>query len=120
GAHSITVRLADATAITRAITAEVGAREELAFLPPPSAAPAPQPEEAPVLSEAPRLSAPESPPSAAPRVFTWVAAGLTGVFGAGIAGFGLSAQAKHSQWVRQAGQGLMPDQKLKSSGQTFE
>jgi hypothetical protein len=124
GPHSLEIRPSTGPAIERELNVEVGAREELALLP---VAPAPQPvaaprEEQPVQLFAPPLAAtePTAPAAASPRVFTWVAVGLTGAFGAGILGFGLGAKAKNNAYKDQIDMGLVPDPELKSSGQTFE
>jgi hypothetical protein len=63
---------------------------------------------------------PPPPTAAAPRIFTWVAVSLTGVFGAGIVGLGLSARAKNDAYKNQLDMGLTPDPELKRTGQTYE
>jgi hypothetical protein len=119
GPHRIEIEPEDLTPVVRELTVEVGARQELSLLP------APPPAE-PVVAQTPEpelqpLAAPVAPPAEAqPRVFTWVAVGLTGVFGAGILGFGLGAKSKNTTFRQQADMGLVPDAQLKSSGQTFE
>lgn len=121
GSHTVSVQPASGPAITRELTVEVGAHEELALLPPTAAEPAPVPE-APVAQPLSVPSEPVQQPAAqsgSPRVYSWVAAGLTGAFGVGIAAFGLTATAKHSEYMRQIAAGSVPDPKLKSSGQTL-
>jgi len=123
GSHTLAIQTPEGERISREITADVGASEELALLPAPRPS---TPEAAPTVSSPPtELAAQPSAPSTnvssgSPRVFTWVAAGLTGVFGAGIVGFGLAAQAKHTAYMDQARGGMPPDAALKRSGQTFE
>jgi hypothetical protein len=126
GTHNLEVLPKTGGPIQRELTVEVGARDEIAFMPPP--APAEVKIEAPPLEplvEPAPLESPQPlqpPPVAAshPRIFTWVAVGFTGVFGAGIVGFGLGAQAKNHTFREQAQMGIVPDPQLKRSGQNFE
>jgi hypothetical protein len=122
GEHTLQVKLSNAAPIERAVTANVGAREELTLLPPSDASVSDSTTAAP-----PPLSAALMPteaesvtPENSPRVWTWVAAGLTGAFGAGVVGFGLAAHAKNVAYKDQARMGVTPDAELKRTGQTFE
>ena len=123
GPHSIEVRPSGSPPIERELNVEVGAREELALLPvvvtpQPAAPPLEEPAQ---LTAAPIVSPEPAPPAvASPRVFTWVAVGLTGAFGASILGFGLGAKAKNNAYKDQIEMGRVPDRELKTSGQTFE
>lgn len=120
GSHSIEVTPPDGAVIVRELSVEVGAREELALLP---AAPVAQPARAPAPAlqlTAAATVADHSRPAASSRVFTWVAVGLTGAFGAGILGFGLGAKAKNDAYKDQIDMGFTPDPALKKSGQSYE
>lgn len=123
GPHNIEVRPGGSPTIARELSVEVGAREELTLLPvpvpsqPTAAAP---PLEPPQLLAAPSIAPEPAPAEASPRVFTWVAVGLTGAFGASILGFGLGAKAKNNAYRDQIDMGRVPDPELKTSGQTFE
>jgi hypothetical protein len=129
GSHTVTVQPSEGDPIVRAVVTEVGARAELAFEAKP-AAPIEPAEVAKQAASAEEVPAPYLPPQsshAGPRTFTWVAAGLTGVFGAGIAVFGLTASAKHSRFVRQSDAHAEqpdttppPDPALVNSGKTYQ
>jgi hypothetical protein len=131
GKHTLSVQPASGEPIVHEVVAEVGSRSRLVF----EAKSADELEPSAVATaSADELPAPYLPPqgtAARPRLFTWVAAGLTGAFGVGIAVFGLSAAAKHASFEQQTAryneqlaQGSsspMPaDAALVRSGKTFE
>jgi hypothetical protein len=123
GPHTIEIKPEGFATVSRDLNVQVGAREALALMPESATAVAvtetPEPEPQPLAEPEP---APLPPPAAVSqsRVYTWVAVGLTGAFGAGILGFGLSAKGKNDDFRAQAALGSIPDPQLKSSGQTFE
>jgi hypothetical protein len=130
GAHVVSVRTAHGEALAQDVTADVGMQAELVFAPAPRHADLAV--DAAHKPEVPPPGPVPPPPAAAgnSRVFTWVALGLTGAFGAGIVVAGLGAQSKHDAYLTQqrnydaaiaAGEpGTPPDEHLKSTGQTLQ
>ena len=128
GTHALRLERNSAEPVEREVVAEVGTQAELSFE--PKQAIATPSEVAKASDKAEEVPAPYLPPqggSARPRTFTWVAAGFTAVFGAGIAAFGLTAKAKHDQFNRES-QALAeqrpganaPSASLVDSGKTFQ
>lgn len=107
GKHALAVTTPSGERIQRELEAEVGAHGQLAF---DTSAP-----------QAPHAAAPSPPPQ---RVFTWITLGVTGVFAAGIVGFGLGAKGEHDDFVRlsQACDGCESSavRSARSSGQTLQ
>ena len=130
GAHTLEVALEDREPITRQLQIDNGTHQNLIFastpqrrapeLPPPAAR-----SEAPAAALQPSAAEPS-----APRVWSWVALGVTGALGAGALGLGIATAEKHAAFSEQrdayaarlaAGEdGRPPSESLKRSGQRLE
>lgn len=102
GQHTLVVALPNAEPITRTFTVEIGAREHLIFagrLAARPQLPAPAPLSEAAAPPPPPPMAADQAPTAWTRPYVWAALGASGLFAAGIVGFGLATSSQHAAFT---------------------